>query len=927
MMVQTEMYDAYIAEALESGFSIDQIKLFGQSDEESAQDELERLQEDEFWDESLTLECWSLYVDDFRKQNPIPIEIGSATLGPIKIEEDLSTLLSGQSSSWRALKANLLKAGFSQKSMREIESSGKSVLYRLSHDTRDSGTVKGLVYGSVQSGKTVNMEALVSMAADTYWNIFIILSGTIENLRVQTRDRFKGDLQNTSGISWKHIDLAGDESAMASSQLKLNSFGDHTYGTRYVIACLKQKGRLTKLINWLYGDKDRARRMRVLVIDDEADQASVNTATILDGEDAEEFEQSRKEINRLIVCLANGLLSDGSKPDVKMQAINYISYTATPYANVLNEPPGESLYPKDFIHSLTAPDEYFGANVIFGNPEYLDENGHCLSPGIDVVRIIPESDVLDLKDAHDCGGGTSPLEMQRALCWFLCAAASLRVRGHKKPISMLVHTSNRGIHHKVDYNMVRDFLVKSDADELIRRCEGVYEEETRRFTYDDFSRDFSGYGLLSTMPSTYVEYKLLEPEIRKLLADVGNIEIAGDGEPSYSTGINICIDNCYADKDAPENTKMRVLYPCKESLKNMKQAPVFIVIGGNTLARGLTIEGLTCTYFTRNSGQADTLMQMARWFGYRRGFELLQRIWLTEEVRAKFRALTKVEMNLKEEIKRFEVDQIRPDQLGIKVLAMPEVKKFALSSKKKMQMADSCSYDFTGYTYEITEFDNDSAQLKKNIVATGGFLTLLSERIEPVEMNGAVVWRGVTNDVVLTYLSDFSISSHSGITRKDVNIFCDWLRGVEEERIEYWNVAVVGKASSPSGLWSCEGASSLPRVERTKLKRIQDWIDVGSMRSGSDALCDIEFDTLSPEDKRVLMEGGKNKDAVGKRAKLGLAKIPLLLIYRIDSASTKCSQTREPVGTDDDIISFSVIVPGDKHSGGSVSAYWIDMAR
>lgn len=153
MMVQTEMYDAYIAEALESGFSIDQIKLFGQSDEESAQDELERLQEDEFWDESLTLECWSLYVDDFRKQNPIPIEIGSATLGPIKIEEDLSTLLSGQSSSWRALKANLSKAGFSQKSVREIESSGKSVLYRLSHDTRDSGTVKGLVYGSVQSGK------------------------------------------------------------------------------------------------------------------------------------------------------------------------------------------------------------------------------------------------------------------------------------------------------------------------------------------------------------------------------------------------------------------------------------------------------------------------------------------------------------------------------------------------------------------------------------------------------------------------------------------------------------------------------------------------------------------------------------------------------------------------------------------------------
>lgn len=469
--------------------------------------------------------------------------------------------------------------------------------------------------------------------------------------------------------------------------------------------------------------------------------------------------------------------------------------------------------------------------------------------------------------------------------------------------------------------------MKSDAGEVLEQCKEVYEEETRRFTYEDFSRDFSRYGLLSTMPSVYVDFNLLESEIRELLADVGNIEIAGDGELSYSTGINICIDNCYADKDSPENIEMRILYPRKESLGNMKKAPVFIVIGGNTLARGLTIEGLTCTYFTRNSGQADTLMQMARWFGYRKGFELLQRIWLTEEVRAKFRALTKVEMNLKEEIKRFEVDRIRPDQLGIKVLAMPEVSKFTLSSKKKMQMASPCSYDFTGYTYEITEFDKDSAQLRSNIEMTKGFLASLSQTVEPVEMNGAVVWRRIKNNEVLSYLSDFAISPHSGVTRKDVDIFCDWLRGVEGERIEYWDVAVAGKTNSPSGPWCCEGASSLPRVERTKFKRVRDWVDVGSLRSGSDALCDIEAGALSPEDKKVLMEGGKNNNAVAKRAKLGLAKVPLLLIYRIDSASAESSQAREPIGTDEDIISFSAIIPGDKHSNRGVSAYWINVTR
>lgn len=919
------MYDTYIAKALEGGLSIEQIKLFGQPSEEIAQYTLEELQEDEFWESSLTLESWASYVESYRRLNPIPIEIESATLGAIKIDEDLSTLLDNPNSSWRALKTSLFASGFSRKSLREIESSGKSVLYRLSYDTRNSGTVKGLVYGSVQSGKTVNMETLASMAADTYWNVFIVLSGTIENLRIQTRDRFKNDLQNTSSISWKHIDLAGDDSNMTSSQLKLNSFGNHACGTRYVITCLKQKGRLTKLIDWLYGDKDKARKMRVLIIDDEADQASINTATILDGEDAEKFEQGRKAINRLVVCLANGLLSDGGRPDVKMQAVNYVSYTATPYANVLNEPPGESLYPKDFVHSLTAPDEYFGANVIFGNPEYTDENGNCLSPGIDVVRSIPASDVSDLKDAHDCGWGASPCELEKAICWFLCAAASLRVGSHKKPISMLIHTSSRGAHHNVDYGMVRDFLEKSNKDDVINRCKQVYEEETRRFTYADFSRDFSGYGLLCSMPSSYTDFGLIEGEIQQLLAEIGNIEIAGDGELSYSTGINLCIDNCYADRDALENVQMRILYPDKERLSKMRKAPVFIVIGGNTLARGLTIEGLTCTYFTRNSGQADTLMQMARWFGYRKGFELLQRVWLAEEVRAKFRALAKVEMNLKEEIKRFETEHIRPDQLGIKVLAMPEVKKFALSSKRKMQMANPCSYDFTGYTYEITEFDMDPSPHKRNIEVTEELLSSLCENNEPMEMNGAVVWRNIDSDTVLTYLSQYEISSHSGITRKDVDVFCDWLRGVEEERIEYWNVAVPGKTNSPSGSWCCNSICSLPRVERTKLKRVRDWIDVGSMRSGSDALCDIDVDALMPEKKKILLEGGKNKDAVTKRARLGLAKVPLLLIYRIDSASNNSTQTREPIGIDEDIISFSVIIPGDKHSSGNVSAMCIKM--
>ena len=121
---------------------------------------------------------------------------------------------------------------------------------------------------------------------------------------------------------------------------------------------------MEKLIDWLYDDPNRTQKLRIVVIDDEADQASINTAEI-----TSEEEQERCAINRLIVNLVNGKKSDGIKADVSFQSMNYIAYTATPYANVLNERPGESLYPKDFICTLPESQEYFGPRVIFGNDE------------------------------------------------------------------------------------------------------------------------------------------------------------------------------------------------------------------------------------------------------------------------------------------------------------------------------------------------------------------------------------------------------------------------------------------------------------------------------------------------------------------------------------------------------------------------------
>lgn len=929
MLSDPEMYSTFILDKLNAGWSPKQIKLLGAGDRSGFEAALEELIDDENWDEDLSFNEWSSYVDDYCKQNPIPIEIESATVGETR--NDIASSIGSindPDSSWKALKSKLLQSGISVKSINDIEASSRAVLQRLSPDTRDTKPIKGLVFGSVQSGKTANMEALVSMAADTHWNVFIILTGTIESLRVQTRDRFASDLCTTQSINWEHLDLSKNSKDITSSMLSLNTLNDHKWGNRYVITCLKQKSRLSSLIEWLYNEPDKTRRMRIIVIDDEADQASINTAEILDAEDADEYEQDRKEINRLIVCLANGLLPDGTEPTSRFQAMNYISYTATPYANVLNEKPGESLYPKDFVHSLAAPNEYFGVNVIFGNREYVDDNGNSLAPGLDIIRTVPQADISALKTLHANRACETPESLRDALCWFLCCAGVLRSRGHKKPISMLIHTSNRTVHHEVDYQIVNDYLTQTPLDAVLQSCRTIYEEETKRFWFDDLESNFSTYGLLDKVDREIPPFETFANEIALMLQRIGNIMLADKNATAYtySEGINICIDNCFAERNAPEDVVMRAIYPSKTDLEKMQKAPVFIVMGGNTLARGLTIEGLVCSYFTRDTNQADTLMQMGRWFGYRKGYELLQRIWMTDKIRAKFNALSIVEMKLKSEIKQFEDQGLKPSQLGVKVCAMPELAKFTLSAKNKMQSASSCDYDFTGYTYEITEFDGGRETLQSNLDASLKFLKDTTAAVGmPKRLKNAAVWTHVETRAVIDYLSSFKLSTHSNTTPDDVKLFTSWLKEADGDRIDYWDVAVAGKTSSPSGTWSAGEVDGLPRVERSRKAGDDDRIDIGSMRSGADALCDIDADELNADQRMALNAGGINKNVVAKRAHVGMERVPLLLIYRIDRNSSASGKYREAIGTELDIMSFSVIIPGDKHAGGKVSAVRINM--
>ena len=898
----------WIARRIDEGSSWEAIISLSVSPEQF-DDAMNDLKNEEMFPLDLTQAKWQRYVEYYRSilisikviedEDVVAIDTGSLY--------NSFPLPTGFSSSWERLK-EALQNKMSPESITNLQKSCLWILNHLSTDTRINGEVKGLVTGSVQSGKTANMEGLVSMAADYDWNFFIILSGSIDNLRKQTRDRLRKDLCNSEGVLWNVLDFTAEDKKMLQDELKLNSLiGSKNFANRYLTVCLKNKKRLETLIDWLYSDPKRTNKLRIIVIDDEADQASINTAEIT----AEE-EQERCAINQLIVNLVNGKKSDGSEPDVKFQAMNYIAYTATPYANVLNEAPGQSLYPKDFICTLPEAHEYFGAKVIFGNEE---ENCQPFP----IIREITELDENDLKKIHKDELITLPLSLRKSISWFLCASALLRKRGHKKPISMLIHTTPIQKYHFSLYGKLYQWL-KTDTT-ILDLCRAVYNEEIQKVTIEDLKCSNPKYGFINQIDENYPDFEELIDEIKVLINDIRNIELGENKSLEYGSGVHLCVDNCRANKEAEEGTYLRIVYPDDNQLAQMEKAPVFMVIGGNTLSRGLTIEGLVCSYFSRTSNLADTLMQMARWFGYRKGYELLQRIWMTSSAVERFEALTKIDMDLKREVERFMKQGVSPSKFGPRIRNIPEIAKFRITAKNKSQSAEYDDFDFCGDSYETTDFD-DNESLDANVKSTENFISVLNSiiKLRKSDIASAWIWDNVDYALIRDeFLKKYIVSHHSSLST-NLPYFNQWIEAMNQEgKFQKWNVAIVD-GDNHDCLWNIGNSVEVGLIERSRKieRKTRDikWIDIGSLRSGVDALCDVLESELSSEQINHLRSVCKTrKDIISERCNFGLEDKPLLLIYRIKRdggiPQKRSVNVREKLDLYQDIIGISIIVSGD----------------
>lgn len=811
-------------------------------------------------------------------------------------------------SSWQIYKNNLLKSGFSPESVNDIENDVLGILRQLSLDTTSSGPVKGLTIGSVQSGKTANITGLIAMASHFEYNVFIVLSGTIDNLRKQNLNRIHGELSKTNKLEiWHKIDKPSKNVSGGDHPSKIDLAGRSS--NRYLSVILKNVSWLENLLDWLTFDQNKMKDMRILLIDDESDLASVNTSDLSKDED-------RKAINDLIVKIVTNRDRHNRPLQGKYRAMNYIGYTATPYANILSESPSEeSLYPQNFISVLTKPAEHFGPQEIFGVYGSDEE-------GLDILRSVTEDDLEKVEAIHDGLTKELPKSLQDALVYFISASASLRVLGFHKPLTMLVHTSNKMDHHDFMYDAILNWLTTNRMN-ILSICERLWENERYRFDLDTLKNSM-GYDR-DVFKDSYplLPFDQISLEIDIILSEISNIFKDDLGNNIYHHGLHLCIDNSkYKDRDS--EVHMRLNYP--RSNQSFEKSPLFIVVGGTTLSRGLTLEGLITSYFLRLSTQVDTLMQMGRWFGFRKQYEAYPRIWLTENTKEKFKYISLIDKDLREQIRNMINTADDFSKIAPKIRMSPSYMYLHLTSRNKQRDMIQVDFDYTGKSIQTYIFNSKKEHIINNLDVVDKFVNSLGKPI--IKNNKDVYWKNVEFETIRDLLLKKYIFNKRIKAFNNIDGFIQWAEAMYDKgNLDNWNVIIgtKGEVNKGDDLWSLDHFS-VEKVNRSKIEEPTDDINIKVLRAVTDLYRDIDIDEIEDEDLRSIAQKRNTQNYTLVRERLGLERVPQLIIYRISKDSIG-KYPRKGLNLDYDLVGFHISIPNGSTDVDYVARCSVDMGE
>ena len=873
----SEKFEHPVGLLLQKGYSISDIREYVNNGRTSDGSLLSFILGEFVTDEDVSLILKYLDYLEFRSTRLKRIDKNNFENTLTSVERNKIVVSKDSSSAWKHYRNHLECEGF--ENVDDIESASRNILEMLSIKTEPGRPVRGAVIGNVQSGKTVNMESLMSMACDNGWNLFVILSGTIDKLREQTEDRMLADLRGRDEdplrFDWQKI---RPNISRNDFQKDYNLDFAENSDKRFFTVILKNVSHLKKLVRNLYS-LPNIDRINLIIIDDEADLASINTS-----------KNDRTRINKLLVNLIEGRDADGSTPSSTFNSVNYICYTATPYAVLLNEE--EGLYPADFITALTPSKRYFGLDRIFGSEKY---------DGMNIIKV--RGDIQTSFEDMEDDVEKMPTSMKDCIAWFVCCVAVLRQRGdYCKPVSLLMNVDSKQINHRIVDRVVVNYL-KFCREDLFDRCRAMYEERNN-FTVEDFKKAVWDYGIFDEHDSfptirDFPPYESIRDLVHEIVyTDATRIEMDDEKNPKFDKiGIHVCVDNCRGLSDAisdEEKYTCRLFYP-EEDDPVLNGVPAFIVIGGNTLSRGLTIKGLVATYFRRiKIKQADSLLQMARWFGLRNGYELMPRIWMDADMKSAFEDLSRINEALLREISELHNEGVTPRDYHVRIMQVPEAHMLkSLTARNKSQGAVSTkSLDFSGSDKEFHEYYRDLDKLESNMRLTESFLSNIGCESESV--HGGYLFRGVSFERVLSYLNSFCRIQNKYASSPDSSI--KWLSQAKTETIGDFNVFLTGNVSPKSdGPFNpvasfCNGKYRVNKIGRnsdnvrdndTVESKAQKNVKVKTVRDKKDMLADIPsavIDGFDPQQRRELQSGDIKIRNIA-RTRAGLEHTPLLVIY------------------------------------------------
>lgn len=621
---------------------------------------------------------------------------------------------------------------------------------------------RGMVFGHVQSGKTANYTGLICKAADAGYRLIVVIAGIHNNLRNQTQFRIdEGFVGRDSArllsqrderfVGVGRFDQTQRPVTFTNSVKDFNKQMATSLGIRLqnlnvpaVFVIKKNPTTLKNLIDWLREHSAERGGTRVdlpmLLIDDEADNASINIKYGKDG-----VSRINAQIRELLALFDRSC---------------YIGYTATPFANIFIDPSTEDemlrhdLFPRHFIVSLDPPSHYFGANRVF------------LDDASSIVRHIDDNeDRLPLKHRIDAEIGALPESLVDAIRLFILARAIRLARGHHdEHCSMLVNAS---------------------------RFTGV-QQQLRNEIHTRLERMQSSLRIYGALPPDKASE---DPEIMAL--HTVWLEEYRDAGPDWPEVLSLLHDAAAPIKVVEVNSRSSGTL----NYVDYKNGLNVIAVGGFSLSRGLTLEGLMISYFLRNSMMYDTLMQMCRWFGYRPDYDDLCRVWMPEEAEGWYAHIAESIEMLRDELRSMEAAGATPEEFGLRVRSHPDT--LIVTARNKLGSGERVvvRIGLGNRLVETATLKRAETSLEANRRAVVRLGQSLADAGHPVadakQVPGGWLLRGAPVSAVLEFLSAFD--NHPGSLLTDPGPISRYIEERENDELAEWDILFAGVQRADDG--------------------------------------------------------------------------------------------------------------------------------